>query len=148
MTGSVPQERHGTKEPVMTRFLLLTKQGAHDLEVGPMTEWDQDDITAHLDYLRKLNQELIENGELVDLQVLTAPELAKIVTFDGHRPFAATDGPYREVLAGYQLVDVESEARAIEIAAAVSAAPGPGGIPIRNRIEVRQLMGSPSVGDL
>ncbi|HEX5879184.1 MAG TPA: YciI family protein, partial [Actinomycetota bacterium] len=56
-----------------------------------------------------------------------------------------TDGPYtevKEVLAGYQLVDVESEARAIEIAARVSAAPGPGGVPLRNRIEVRQLMGA------
>ena len=54
-----------------------------------------------------------------------------------------TDGPYaeaKEVLAGYQLVDVESEARAIEIAARVSAAPGPGGVPLRQRIEVRQVM--------
>jgi hypothetical protein len=46
------------------------------------------------------------------------------------------------VLAGYQLVDVESEARAVAIAARVSAAPGPGGVPLRSRIEVRQLMGA------
>jgi len=62
-----------------------------------------------------------------------------------------TDGPYtevKEVLAGYQLIDVESEARAIEIAARVSAAPGPGGVPLRQRIEVRQLMGPAPGGDL
>jgi hypothetical protein len=37
-------------------------------------------------------------------------------------------------------VDVESEQRAVEIAATVSAAPGPGGKPLRQRIEVRQVM--------
>jgi hypothetical protein len=46
------------------------------------------------------------------------------------------------LLAGYQLVDVDSEARAVEIAAQVSAAPGPGGVPITQRIEVRQVMAS------
>ena len=39
-----------------------------------------------------------------------------------------TDGPFQEFkewLAGYQIVDVESEARAIEIAGRISAVPGP-----------------------
>lgn len=44
------------------------------------------------------------------------------------------------MLAGFQVVDVESEARAIEIAAWVSAVPGPGGVPIRQPVEVRQVM--------
>ena len=42
-----------------------------------------------------------------------------------------TDGPFQEFkewLAGYQIVDVESEARAIEIAARLSAVPGPDGV--------------------
>jgi hypothetical protein len=133
----------------MPRYMLLTK---HDdnIGAGPMSEWDPDDITAHLEFLRALNQELIDNGELVDMQALTGPELAKIVTVDGQGS-PVTDGPYtevKEVLAGYQLIDVESEARAIEIAARVSAAPGPGGVPLRQRIEVRQLMGPPPGGDL
>jgi hypothetical protein len=54
-----------------------------------------------------------------------------------------TDGPFpeaKELLAGYQLIDVESEGRALEIAAAVSAAPGPGGKPLGQHIEVRQVM--------
>jgi hypothetical protein len=129
----------------MPRFMLLTKHDSDSVGAGPMSEWDPDDITAHLEFLRALNQQLIDNGELVEVQALTPPELAKVVTFDGQGSPVVTDGPYteaKEVLAGYQLIDVESEARAIEIAAQVSAAPGPGGMPLRNRIEVRQVMGS------
>jgi hypothetical protein len=40
------------------------------------------------------------------------------------------------------MIDVESEGRAIEIAAELSAAPGPGGIPIEQPIEVRRVMSS------
>ena len=107
----------------MPRYMLLTKYDVDSIGAGPMSEWDPDDITAHLEFLRALNQELIDNGELVDMQALTGPELAKIVTFDGQGSPVVTDGPYtevKEVLAGYQLVDVESEARAIDIAARVS----------------------------
>jgi hypothetical protein len=58
-----------------------------------------------------------------------------------------TDGPfteYKELLAGYRMIDVDSEARAIEIAAKVSAAPGQAGVAIQQPIEVRQVMGAPS----
>ena len=54
-----------------------------------------------------------------------------------------TDGPFQEFkewLAGYQIVDVESEARAIEIAGKISAVPGPGGIATQQPIQVRQVM--------
>ena len=125
----------------MARYMLLTKYD-DELGVGPMSEWDPDDMNAHLDYLRKINQELTENGELIEVQALTGPDLIKLVISDGQSP-VVTDGPYtelKEVLAGYQLVDVESDARAIEIAARVSAAPGPNGVPLRQRIEVRQVM--------
>ncbi|WP_223167750.1 YciI family protein [Nonomuraea sp. SYSU D8015] len=87
----------------------------------------------------------------MDGQALTAPGLAKIVTVDGQGGPVVIDGPFtevKEVLAGYQLVDVESEARAIEIAAQVPAAPGPVGEPLRNRIEVRRLMGPVPGADL
>ncbi len=39
------------------------------------------------------------------------------------------------------MVDVESLERALEIAAKGSAAPGPGGVPIQQSIEVREVMG-------
>lgn len=134
----------------MTRFMLLTKHD-DDIGVGPMTEWDPDDMTAHLEFLKALNQELIDNGELIEVRALTGPDLARIVTFDGHGAPVVTDGPFaevKEVLAGYQLIDVESEQRAIEIAARVSAAPGPGGVSLRQRIEVRQVLDATPVSDL
>jgi hypothetical protein len=128
----------------MPKFLLLTK---HDstLPIPPMTEWDPADITAHLEYLRALNQRLAEDGELVEMHALADPGLAKVVTSDGASAPVVTDGPFpeaKEVLAGYQMIDVESEARALEIAAQVSSAPGPGGVPIGQGIEVRQIMGT------
>ena len=47
------------------------------------------------------------------------------------------------------MVDVDSEERAIAIAARLAAAPGPGGTPIRQAIEVRQVMGRlPGADDL
>ena len=144
------RRRYRRKVQAMARYMLLTKYD-DDLGVGLMSEWDPDDMTAHLDYLRRLNQELIDNGELVEMRALAGPELAKIVISGGPGGLVVTDGPYievKEVLAGYQLVDVESEARAIEIAALVSAAPGPGGVPLRQRIEVRQLMVARSGDDL
>jgi hypothetical protein len=54
-----------------------------------------------------------------------------------------TDGPFQEFkewLAGYQIVDVESEARALEIAARISAVPGPDGVATQQPIQVRQVM--------
>ncbi|WP_066371086.1 YciI family protein [Herbidospora mongoliensis] len=126
----------------MAKYMLLCKYD-DDLGVGPMATWDPADMHAHLDYLRKLNQDLIDNGELVEVQALTGPDMVKVVTAGGPAGQVITDGPYtevKEVLAGYQMVDVESEERAVEIAALVSAAPGPRGVPLRQRIEVRQVM--------
>lgn len=42
--------------------------------------------------------------------------------------------------AGYQIFDVESEERALEIAARLSAVPGPGGVPTQQPIQVRRIM--------
>jgi hypothetical protein len=109
----------------------------------PMSEWTPAEIAAHLDYYRALNDELLARGELVGGEVLTGPDLAKIVTGDGRTAPVVTDGPFgefKEWLAGYQIVDVESEARAVEIAALVSAVPGPGGVPTQQPIVVRRVM--------
>jgi hypothetical protein len=133
-----------SEEPVVTKFLLLTKYDA-DLDMTPMTEWTPEDVQRHLDFLAALNRELAGNGELVEGLALTGPDLAKIVTSDGMADPVVTDGPFpevKELLAGYQMVDVDSTGRAVEIAARVSAAPGPGGVPMRQRIEVRQVMGT------
>jgi hypothetical protein len=130
------------------RFMLLQNYGETDSGCAPMTEWTPEDIKAHIDFQHALNAELIERGELVDAQGLAGPEQAKFVIAPngaGGAP-VVTDGPYpeaKELLAGYRMIDVESPERAIEIAAQASAAPGPNGAPIRERIEVRQVLSAP-----
>lgn len=112
----------------------------------PMTEWAPEDITAHIGFQQKLNGELTEHGELVDAQGLAGPELAKLVVSDGATAPVVTDGPFpesKELLAGFRIVDVDTVERAVEIAAQASAAPGPGGVPIRQPIEVREVMSAP-----
>ena len=112
----------------MTRYLLGVNFEGGTIDT-PMAEWEPEEITAHLDYYEALHDELVASGELVDSKVLTGPDLAKIVTSDGSTAPVVTDGPFQEFkewLAGYQIVDVDSEARAIEIAARVSAVPGSG----------------------
>ena len=127
------------------RFMLL--QNYAPIEgVEPMSKWTPEEITAHIDFQIRVNAELTERGELVDAQALAGPELARFVTSDGAGVPVVTDGPFpefKELLAGYRIVDVESPERAVEIAAQVSAAPGQGGRAIKQPIEVREVMGAP-----
>jgi len=109
---------------------------------SPMEEWKPEEVEAHLDYYRALGRELEESGERVQSEVLAGPDLAKIVTSDGSTT-VVTDGPFQEFkewLAGFQIVEVDSEERALEIAARLSAVPGEGGVPIQQPIQVRQVM--------
>ena len=126
----------------MPRFLLIVNYDDGVIDV-PMDKWRPDEITAHLNYYEALNRDLVESGELVSGTLLAHPRLARIVRCDGASPPVVTDGPFpesKEVVAGFQVVEVESEARAIEIAGRVSAVPGPAGVPLRQPIEVRQVM--------
>ena len=128
------------------RFMLLQNYGGVESDCPPMTEWAPGDVTAHIDFQHALNAELAARGELVDAQALAAPEVAKFVVADGATAPVITDGPYpesKELLAGYRVVEVDTPERAVEIAALISAAPGQGGAPIQQRIEVRQIMGPP-----
>ena len=128
------------------RYMLLQNYGQVESGCAAMTEWSPEDIKAHIDFQHALNAELLERGELVDAQGLSGPDQAKFVVADGIGAPVITDGPYpesKELLAGYRLVDVESLDRALEIAARASAAPGQNGEPIRQAIEVRQVLSAP-----
>jgi hypothetical protein len=128
----------------MPKFLLLKHYtGGPEPTPGfaPMSEWTPAEIDAHIAFQREVGRILTERGEFVDAQAL-APE-GTWVRYGG--PDAApvvTDGPFpetKELVAGWFLVDVESEERAREIAAFVSSAPGPGGHPIYEWIELRPV---------
>ena len=124
------------------RYMLLMNYGATP-GVPPTSEWAPEDMKARGAAMMALHEELTATGELVGTEGLTGPEAAKVVTHEGTGAPVVTDGPFpesKEFLAGYWLVDVESEQRAIEIAAKTSAAPGPGGKPMGKEIEVRPVM--------
>jgi hypothetical protein len=128
------------------RFMLLQNYGEVESGCAPMTEWNPEEIRAHIAFQQALNAELAELGELVDAQGLAGPDQARFVVSDGTSAPVITDGPYpesKELLAGYRLVDVGTAERAIEIAARASAAPGPAGVPIRQPIEVREVLSAP-----
>ncbi|HSZ36636.1 MAG TPA: YciI family protein [Acidimicrobiales bacterium] len=127
------------------RFMLLQNYGGIEGDCAPMYEWTPEEVAAHVQFQVSLNRRLEELGELIDAQGLAGPDEVRFVVSDGVSPLV-TDGPFpeaKELLAGYRIVEVDTPERAVEIAAEISAAPGQGGAPIRQRIEVRQVMAAP-----
>ncbi|MEU4242802.1 YciI family protein [Actinoplanes sp. NPDC026619] len=126
----------------MPRYLLIVDYRPGD-DATPMDRWKPDEVSAHMNYYNVLNDALRDSGELVGGEALTEPRFGREVVSDGKSDPVVTDGPFaeaKEILAGYQIVEVESEARAIEIAALVSAVPGPGGVPLRQPVTIRRVM--------
>jgi hypothetical protein len=112
-------------------------------EQGNVTNWKPEDIQANMDFVRRFSQDLTASGEFVRTEGLGGPEHMKQVRASQDGPAAITDGPFpesKEFLAGFWMIDVESAERAYEIAAKLSAIPGPGGKPANIPIEVRPLM--------
>jgi hypothetical protein len=108
-----------------------------------MDTWPAEDVTAHIQFMHDTNKTLVDAGEFVDAQGLADPGQAKIVRAGAGGAPVITDGVFpetKEFLVGYWIVDVESPERAVELAAYVSAAPGPGGKPVNMPIEIRQVM--------
>ncbi|MFE7798916.1 YciI family protein [Nocardia sp. NPDC057440] len=129
------------------KYMLLKTYSPAAYCDTPITEWTPEEIQAHIDFQRALGEELAKSGELVDAQGLAGPDQAVLISSDGRSAPVVTDGPFpetKEFLAGYWIVDVDSKERALEIAAAASAGPGPGGKPIGEYIEVRAVMGAPA----
>lgn len=82
----------------------------------------------------KMLGELHEKGELLGGEALAAPESSRLYRWADGKPLV-TDGPYSEAkehLAGFFLIDVDSHARAEEIAARFA---GPG-----ETVELRPTM--------
>lgn len=126
----------------MKYILMMNTPGGGPYQIA---RWPQHDIKAHIAFMKSLNQQLRASGELVAAEGLAGPDQAKRVRAgDDGKPI--TDGVFpetKEFLAGYWIVDVDGPERAYAIAAQASAAPGPGGAPLRMAIEVRQVMSGP-----
>jgi len=130
----------------MAKYLLLKHyQGAPEpVNCIPMSEWTPDEVTAHIQFMQDFASELERTGEFVDAQAL-APE-GRWVTSSPETGQPVTDGPFAEtkdLIAGWMVIDVDTEERAFELAAGLSMAPGAGGRPIHEWLEVRPFMEAP-----
>jgi hypothetical protein len=113
-----------------------------------LDDWSQEDLRAMVGFMHGINADLSASGELLDAQGLAGPEYAKTVRASQDGEPIITDGPFsetKEVLAGFWLLEVSSEQRALEIAARISATPGPGGILINQPVEVHPIGEPPAV---
>ncbi|MCM3883516.1 YciI family protein [Frankia sp. R82] len=69
-----------------------------------------------------------ESGEFIATQALADPSQSKVVRSSGGQP-EVTDGPFvesKEFMGGFYLLDVEDEARAVELALQIPDAGIPG----------------------
>jgi len=98
------------------------------------TEW----IKGMIRFMTDLDRELADSGELAASEGLADPTQATTVRFEQGAQ-VPTDGPFaesKESLAGYLIVDVDDEARALEVASRIVAV-------IEGPVEVRQVMDAP-----
>jgi hypothetical protein len=97
-------------------------------------EWIRDMI----EFMKQVDVDLKDAGEYVSDGGLADPSQAKTVVIENGIP-VPTDGPFaesKESLAGYWVIDVEDEARALEFASKIVAF-------IEGPVEVRQVMDAP-----
>jgi hypothetical protein len=125
------------------KYLLLKHYRGAPAPVNdvPMDRWTPEEFDAHMRFMRDFAARLEETGEFVDTQALK-PEGA-FVRSDGPGRPPVTDGPFAEtkdLIAGWYIIDVESWDRAVELAAELSTAPGAGGEPIHEWLEVRPFL--------
>lgn len=130
----------------MAKYLMLKHYRGAPAPVNdvPMSEWTPDEVDAHIAYMNDLAARLEGTGEFVDSQALSSDGEWVRSNGDGGPP--VTDGPFAEtkdLIAGWMIIDVESRDRALEIAAELSAAPGAGGEPIHEWLELRPFMAPP-----
>jgi hypothetical protein len=130
----------------MAKYLLLKHYRGAPAAVNnvPMDQWTPDEISTHVQYMRDFAAKLEETGEFVDAQALS-PE-GSFVRYDGEGRPPVTDGPFAEtkdLIAGWMVIDVDSHDRAVELAGELSAAPGAGGEPIHEWLELRPFLTEP-----
>jgi len=80
--------------------------------------WVRDMMT----FMGDFNAELATTGELVEARGLAFPSTAKTVSYEDGQ-VAVTDGPYaetKESLAGFWILEVPGEERAVELAGRVA----------------------------
>ncbi|GAA5165579.1 YciI family protein [Ornithinimicrobium tianjinense] len=128
----------------MAKYLLLKHYRGAPAATNdvPMDRWAPEEVDAHIRFMGDFAKRLEGTGEFVDGQALSPDGLW--VRYDGEGRPPVTDGPFAEtkdLIAGWMIIDVDSQERAVELAGELSAAPGAGGAPVGEWLEVRPFMG-------
>jgi len=129
----------------MKFMMMMSFKTDKETMAQSIMNWPPEDVKAHIQFMKNLNNKLKQAGEFVAAEGLAWPAEAKIVRA-GKNGQPVTDGVFpesKEFLIGYWIIDVENAERAYQVAAQASAAPGRGGAPLNMPIEVRQIMGGP-----
>jgi hypothetical protein len=96
------------------KYMIMMFGTAGEMMETRSPEW----IKEMIGFMRDLDQELIESGEMVFNEGLQDGDAAKIVRLTDGVP-VTTDGPYaeaKESVIGFWVLDVADEARILEIA--------------------------------
>jgi hypothetical protein len=134
---------HRTEEITVKYLLLKHYTGGHTpaVDCAPMDQWTPEEINDHIQYMRDFAAKLEGTGEFVNAEAVS-PE-GEWVRYDGEGRPPVTDGPFaetKELIAGWMIIDVDSHERALELAGELSAAPGQGGKPTHEWLEVRPVL--------
>ena len=128
----------------MAKYLLLKhyRGGPTPVNDVPMDKWTPEEVSAHIQFMQDFATRLEGTGEFVGSTALSPEGLW--VRYDGEGRPPVTDGPFAEtkdLIAGWYVIDVDTYERAVELAGELSAAPGAGGKPIHEWLELRPFYG-------
>jgi hypothetical protein len=99
------------------KYMLMMFGSAAGMAESASPEW----IREMIAFMRGLDHELTESGEMVFNEGLTDGSAATTVRYEDGA-IVTTDGPFaeaKESLIGFWIVDVESEKRALEISSRI-----------------------------
>jgi hypothetical protein len=136
---------------MMAKYLLLKHYRGAPASVNdvPMDRWTPEEVSAHIRYMQDFAARLEGTGEFVG-ELALSPDGTWVRAGGEGRP-PVTDGPFAEtkdLIAGWMMIDVDSYERALELAGELSAAPGAGGEPIYEWLELRPFFAAlPNIAD-
>lgn len=122
---------------------MLDDTETWDAEVAKL---GRQDMKVLSDFMEQLNTELEDAGELVEARGLGGPSGATTVQAVAGGAPKVSSGPHDpkgRILSGYWVVDVSGLDRAVDIAARISAAPGPGGEAYNFPVELHAVAEGP-----
>lgn len=124
-----------------TRYMFLLYSDESGMADVTPEQWDQM-LQAHNAWAESVHA---AGASIVSGEAL-APSTTSTTVRKGAGSPTVTDGPFAEtkdLIAGWMVIDVDSYERAIELAGELSAAPGAGGEPIHEWLEVRPFLTAP-----